>query len=60
MALTKFKQQFAELFDKDKKTIDEGFDKRMRNLSEFELNVQIYYKNIQCFAQNTQGKQSLT
>jgi len=55
MAYTKFKQKFKEFFDKDLKTIDEGLDRRMRQINEFETNISVYYKNVECFAQESES-----
>ncbi|TNV76175.1 hypothetical protein FGO68_gene6777 [Halteria grandinella] len=49
--MSRFKQKFAELFDKSKKTTDADLTKRLQIMHEFESEVSGYLKNVQNFNQ---------
>ena len=47
----------AEFFDKDKKTMDETLDKRIRTVIDFDTQLKLHYKNCETFILNAECKE---
>ncbi len=48
--------QFAEFFDKDKKTVDEVLERKLKLIAEFESEIKNYFRAVDLFSYNIVSK----